>query len=92
MSDQSSRPELSSPPTLDVGSRSERAVTSDGRRVAYYRCRCLVLEATVESLQRRLDRTEAELETVVEQYERILQDRGAEGRVVAASREGRSEE
>jgi len=86
MCNQSRHPEPSDSPTPTVDARRSPGAGLGGRRVAYYRCRCLVLEAALASLQRRLDRAEAELDEVVDRYEQILQHRDADGRVVAASR------
>lgn len=58
----------------------------DGQRATYYRCRCIALEAAVESLQRRLERRNDELDEVVSRYEQILQRRGIEATVTTPSR------
>jgi hypothetical protein len=52
-----------------------RGTTAIRTLAVHYRLRCLALEATVDSLETQLRRTERQLDDVVTRYEELLEER-----------------
>ena len=57
------------------------ASRAGGELAAYYRLRCIALEAAVDRLGDELERERQRFDEVVSRYESILQERGAAGTV-----------
>ena len=62
------------------------ASRAGGELAAYYRLRCIALEAAVDRLGDELERERRRLDEVVARYENILQERGGEGAVTDGRR------
>jgi hypothetical protein len=61
--------------------RVPAARPAGGELLAYYRLRCIALEAAVDRLADDLERERRRFDEVLARYENILQERGAEGAV-----------
>jgi hypothetical protein len=72
--------------TPTAGPQRPRASRADAELAAYYRLRCIVLEAAVDRLGDELERERRRFDEVVARYESILQERGAEGTVADSRR------
>lgn len=68
-------------PPVRAPTHRARGTTATRTLGVYYRLRCLALEATVDSLETQLRRTERQLDDVVARYEELLEERdGQRGR------------
>ncbi len=76
--------EAGSPPPLEP--QVTPVPQAGGELATYYRLRCIALEVAVDRLGDELDRERRRLDEVVTRYERILQERGAEGTVTDSRR------
>jgi len=74
------------PPVLTPPHRA-RGTTATRTLGVYYRLRCLALEATVDSLETQLRRTERQLDDVVARYEELLEERSGERSRASDSRD-----
>jgi len=72
--------------TATVGSPALPAPRAGGELAAYYRLRCIALEAAVDRLGDELERERRRFDEVVTRYENILQRRGADGAVTDGRR------
>jgi hypothetical protein len=72
--------------TAATALRVPPASRAGGELAAYYRLRCIALEAAVDRLGDELERERQRLDEVVARYESILQERGAEGAVTDGRR------
>ncbi|WP_436932516.1 hypothetical protein [Halosimplex halobium] len=61
----------------DAGAADRTALTVDERPETFYLAKIALLEARVATLERRLESKEADLQHVVDRYERVLRGRDA---------------
>jgi hypothetical protein len=82
-------PRESHPERASTGAAKPRttpAPRAGGELLAYYRLRCIALEAAVGRLADDLERERRRLDEVVTRYESILQERDAAGAVTDSRR------